>query len=237
MVLVCVERVFFVGLRCELYFSVGGLGHSYIALLQAENGVVTCMEGYLHNLEIEDLVQFKDVGGMTELNGQTFAVTKIVSPLIFCIGDTTGFSAHEHGGIVQQALKPKRMSFESLEHSISHPVLVDCDLARPNAAKECHLAWKTILKFLEKNGRLPREWSRENRIDFILLNFFFPVPHNKRGDVVELLDSANALSSEMSFSGIDQLFLEMVFSAVPGQLNPLLATMGGIVAQVWSGSY
>ena len=122
---------------------------------------MTCLEGYLHHLEEGDLVEFKDVRGMTELNGRIFVVEKVISPLSFSIGDTSKFSPHDQGGIARQAPKPKTVKFSSLEDSVRKPALLDCDLARFNAARECHVTWTALMQFEEKHSRLPSEFYCE----------------------------------------------------------------------------
>ena len=112
----------------------------------------------MHHLEEGDLVEFKDIRGMTELNGRIMAVEKVISPLVFAIGDTSQYSAHEQGGMAKQAPKPKTMSFESLEDSLRKPDLLMCDLGRFNAANECHVAWLALMHFSAKHARLPSEF-------------------------------------------------------------------------------
>ena len=45
--------------------------HSDILIPQASPGVVTCMENTKHGLETGDTVTFREVVGMTTLNGTT----------------------------------------------------------------------------------------------------------------------------------------------------------------------
>ncbi|OQV16884.1 Ubiquitin-like modifier-activating enzyme 6 [Hypsibius exemplaris] len=183
------------------------IGH----ISQAVKGEVTCLEGYLHHLEEGDLVEFKDIRGMTELNGRIVPVEKVVSPLVFAIGDTTRFSEHEQGGLAKQAPKPKTMSFESLEKALRKPNLLTCDLARMNAATECHVAWLALLQFSAKYSRLPRP--------------------NDPADIAEALTLASDISKEFDMTDVDAAFLERAFAASSGQFNPLVAAMGGILAQ------
>jgi len=44
-------------------------------LLQADPGVVECLENHVHNLETGDLVAFKEVVGMEAINGSTHSIT------------------------------------------------------------------------------------------------------------------------------------------------------------------
>lgn len=122
----------------------------------------------MHHLEEGDLVEFKDIQGMTELNGRIVVVEKVISPYVFAIGDTTKFLPHEQGGLAKQAAKAKVMSFKSLEDSLRKPDLVPCDLGRFNAVNECHIAWLTLMQFSARHGRLP------SKLSVTLWDLFFP---------------------------------------------------------------
>lgn len=72
---------------------------SVTGVTQANPAVVTTL--YDHRLRTGDTVQFSDVNGMTELNGNTFAVT-VVDATSFSLDstDSTGFTAYASGGTV-----------------------------------------------------------------------------------------------------------------------------------------
>jgi ubiquitin-activating enzyme E1 len=73
-------------------------------------GVVTCLEHVLHGLEDGDTVRFKEVHGMTELNGEEHKVT-VKSPSEFIIGDTSSFSDYSRGGMVRKVKTKSTLSF------------------------------------------------------------------------------------------------------------------------------
>lgn len=50
----------------------------FIPLLQANPGVVTCVDNRLHGFEDGDIVIFKEVQGMTPLNSHQYQVKGIV---------------------------------------------------------------------------------------------------------------------------------------------------------------
>lgn len=74
-----------------------------------------------HGFEDGDYVRFKEVKGMTEVNGPIFRI-KFKSPYCFAIGDTTGFAHdYESGGIAEQVKVPVLVECRSLEESLQNP--------------------------------------------------------------------------------------------------------------------
>uniref|UniRef100_A0A8C1PNZ7 Ubiquitin-like modifier-activating enzyme 6 n=1 Tax=Cyprinus carpio TaxID=7962 RepID=A0A8C1PNZ7_CYPCA len=85
---------------------------------QGNPGVVMCMDSRTHGLQTGQSVCFKEINGMTELNGTTHQVT-VLSPYSFAIGDTSSFQAFAHGGIFRLVKTPKTFNFVPLQlHTI-----------------------------------------------------------------------------------------------------------------------
>ena len=70
------------------------------AITQEVESVVTCLEDQRHGLEDGDMVKFREIKGMSELNGpDQVRKVKVLSPFTFSIGDTSNLSAYETGCI------------------------------------------------------------------------------------------------------------------------------------------
>jgi len=67
-----------------------------------------------HGLEDGDFVTFSEVKGMVELNGCEPRKITVNGPYTFSIGDTSGLSSYESGGIFTQVKMPKIIEFVSL---------------------------------------------------------------------------------------------------------------------------
>lgn len=99
-------------------------------ITQDQQGLVTLLEGKMHDLEDGDVVTFSEVGGMDELNGKRFEVKvkskSLISarkahfnrltflslgPTAFMIGDTSKFKAHTGGGQFQEVKLPKTHAY------------------------------------------------------------------------------------------------------------------------------
>ena len=72
---------------------------------------MTCLEESRHNLEDGDHVTFSEIKGMTELNGCVPRKVKVISPLSFSIGDTSGLGEYVGGGRMEQVKTPKTLKF------------------------------------------------------------------------------------------------------------------------------
>ncbi|MGH0174024.1 UNVERIFIED_CONTAM: hypothetical protein FKN15_069508 [Acipenser sinensis] len=95
-------------------------------ITQSNPGVVTCMDNRNHGLQSGQLVTFREVNGMSELNGTTRQITAL-SPYTFSIGDTSHLEAYTHGGIIVQIKSPKTFYFAPLQ---IHAALLAMDMFR-----------------------------------------------------------------------------------------------------------
>lgn len=175
-------------------------------------GIVTCIDDTRHGMEDGDHVTFSEVKGMTELNGCAPKKIKVLGPYTFSIGDTTGYSKYESGGIAAQVKMPKTIAFKSLKESIKNPEFVIADFAKFDHPQQLHLAFAALHKFIEKNNALPKPWSKEDAAEFLSIAKSHAV------------DGGN--DTEIN-SGL----LETFSKVAAGDFGPINATIGGVVAQ------
>lgn len=175
-------------------------------------GVVTCLDDSRHGMEDGDYVTFSEIQGTTELNGCEPKKIKVLGPYTFSIGDTSKYSEYVRGGIVTQVKMPKTVEFKSLKESIKSPEFVIADFAKFDYPEQLHLAFGALHKYKASKGRLPRPWNKE--------------------DAEEFVGVAKALKEERgSELEINVELLETFAKVSAGDLNPMNATIGGIVAQ------
>ncbi|XP_022919652.2 ubiquitin-like modifier-activating enzyme 1 isoform X1 [Onthophagus taurus] len=177
-----------------------------------KESVVTCIDDTRHGMEDGDYVTFSEVIGMTELNNCEPIKIKVLGPYTFSIGDTSSYTKYERGGIATQVKMPKKVQFKPLSESIKSPDFVVTDFAKFDHPQQLHLAFSTLHKFTEKNGRLPKPWSFEDASEFLTLAKSVSV------------DGGNDTE-------INNELLETFSNICAGDLNPMNATIGGIVAQ------
>lgn len=123
---------------------------------------VTTHEEKRHGFLDGDHIRFKEVEGMTEINGQTYEIT-VLSPIAFTIkGDTTKFGKYERNGLAEQVKIPQQIEFKSLEASLQAPLgknlppLENPDLDKWGRPEHLHIAFNALLDFVEAHGALPR---------------------------------------------------------------------------------
>lgn len=175
-------------------------------------GVVTCLDDTRHNMEDGDYVTFSEVQGMTELNGCEPLKIKVLGPYTFSIGDTSRFSEYVRGGIVTQVKMPKILHFEPLQTALKNPEFLVTDFGKFDYPEQLHLAFLTLHQYVTEKGELPRPWNQ--------------------ADADEFLTIAEKVKDSYGFDTEINTELLTTFAKVSaGDLNPMNATIGGIVAQ------
>uniref|UniRef100_A0A3B3SSI9 E1 ubiquitin-activating enzyme n=1 Tax=Paramormyrops kingsleyae TaxID=1676925 RepID=A0A3B3SSI9_9TELE len=102
-------------------------------ITQDNPGVVTCLDNQAHGLQTGQSVVFREVYGMTELNGACRQIT-VLTPYSFAIGDTSRLRPYAHGGFFVQVKTPRTYSFAPLQ---------------------IHAALLALDSFQQQHGRLP----------------------------------------------------------------------------------
>uniref|UniRef100_A0A8C1SWM6 Ubiquitin-like modifier-activating enzyme 6 n=1 Tax=Cyprinus carpio TaxID=7962 RepID=A0A8C1SWM6_CYPCA len=184
----------------------------FIQNISQENpGVVTCMDSRTHGLQTPQSVCFKEINGMSELNGTTHQVT-VLSPYSFAIGDTSSFQPYAHAGIFRLVKMPKTFTFETMEQQLSDPRLLTPDFSKPEAPLQLHTIMLALDAFLEQHARLPNIGCLQD---------------------AELLlkcteEISRTLKNKVSFA---QELVRSVSRCARGCLSPLAAVVGGIASQ------
>ncbi|XP_061426890.1 ubiquitin-like modifier-activating enzyme 6 [Lethenteron reissneri] len=181
------------------------------SISQSNPGVVVTMDNRAHGLETGDRLTFKEVHGMTSLNGCTHTVT-VLSPYMFSIGDTSGLPAYLHGGMAKQVKVPKMVHFESLEKQLVKPTCLVVDYSKPEAPLQIHLALLALEHFEEQHKRLPTAGCAD--------------------DVKTLCSLAEAESERLCDKvSVERRVVECAALVAGGQLAALTAALGGVVGQ------
>ncbi|OCU00116.1 hypothetical protein XELAEV_18005901mg [Xenopus laevis] len=180
-------------------------------ITQSTPGVVTCFENRPHKLENGQLVTFREVNGMTSLNGSRHQIT-VISPYSFSIGDTANMEPYQHGGIAVQLKMSKTFSFETLEKQLENPTYLTVDFSKPEAPLNIHTAMLALDYFQEKHNRLPN-------IGCLL-------------DAEEMQKLAESVTEVLKSKPLlDDNLVKWLSWTAQGLLTPLAAAMGGIVSQ------
>uniref|UniRef100_A0A8C4MPD8 E1 ubiquitin-activating enzyme n=1 Tax=Equus asinus asinus TaxID=83772 RepID=A0A8C4MPD8_EQUAS len=180
-------------------------------ITQANPGIVTCLENLPHKLETGQFLTFREINGMTGLNGSTQQIT-VVSPFSFSIGDTTELEPYLHGGIAVQVKTPKTFCFEPLERQIKHPKCLIADFSKPEASLQIHTAMLALDQFQETYSRKPNIGCQKDSEALLKL----------ATSVSETLDEKPEVNVDI---------VRWLSWTAQGFLAPLAAVVGGIASQ------
>ncbi|KJR88762.1 ubiquitin-activating enzyme E1 [Sporothrix schenckii 1099-18] len=177
-----------------------------------EEGLVSALDETRHGLEDGDYVTFTEVEGMEALNGSEPRKVTVKGPYTFSIGDVSGLGQYKRGGLYQQVKMPKFLDFKKLSVALKEPEFVVSDFAKFDRPQQLHIGFQALHAFAQTHNRLPRPQNTE--------------------DATVLVASARAFAKT---EGIDveiddKLLTELSYQAT-GDLNPMAAFFGGIVAQ------
>lgn len=149
---------------------------------------------------------------MVELNGCEPKKIKVLGPYTFSIGDTSGLSDYQRGGVVTQVKMPVTHNFLSLADALKSPSFVVTDFAKMHYPAQLHVAFTALHAFIEKEGREPKPWDAADAQTLISL--------------ARIHKSACGLDEDL-----DENVITTFSNVCAGRLAPMSAVIGGVVAQ------
>lgn len=174
------------------------------------DGIVACIDETKHGFQDGDFVTFSEVQGMTELNGCTPRKISVIGDFTFSIGDTSQLGDYVRGGIATQVKMPINLSFNSFSESLTDPKYQAVDYMVPRQ-QQLHTAFQTLDRFKALHKRLPAPWNEQDANEFVAL--------------------AEKIAVELKIEDLDKNLLAMAAKTAQGELAPMQAVIGGIVAQ------
>ncbi|KAJ2162987.1 E1 ubiquitin-activating protein [Coemansia sp. RSA 552] len=180
---------------------------------QGAEGVVTCLDETRHGLEDGQFVTFSEVKGMSELNDCEPRKVKVLGPYTFSIGDTSSLSPYVSGGLFKQVKMPVTVSFASFKEALETPEFLVADFAKFDRPAQLHVGFQALHAFSAVNGgRMPRPGNAADA-----------------SEVVRLANEINDKWSQKTELDAD-LLTKLAYQAT-GDLSPMVAVFGGLVAQ------
>ncbi|MBN3310244.1 ubiquitin-like modifier-activating enzyme 6 [Amia ocellicauda] len=181
------------------------------SITQDNPGIVTCMDNRTHGFQTGQCVVFREVNGMSELNGTTRQIT-VLSPYTFSIGDTSSLQPYAHGGIVLLVKTPKTYYFEKMEKQLLEPTCLTPDFSKPDAPLQMHAALLALDLYQEQNQRLPGIGSLQ--------------------DSEVLIKLTNEINKTLvNKADVNEELVKWLSRSARGSLPPLAAAVGGIASQ------
>ncbi|KAJ1727979.1 E1 ubiquitin-activating protein [Coemansia biformis] len=177
------------------------------------DAVVTCLDETRHGLEDGQLVTFSEVRGMAELNAGEPRRIKTIGPYTFSIGDTTSLSPYVGGGVFTQVKEPTTLDFASYAEALENPEFFYADFAKFDRPPQLHVGFQALHAFAAAHdGRMPRPGNDE--------------------DADKVIQLANEINDKWSQkTELDEKLLRLLAYQATGDLSPMVAVFGGLVAQ------
>uniref|UniRef100_A0A4W4HDR0 Ubiquitin-like modifier-activating enzyme 6 n=1 Tax=Electrophorus electricus TaxID=8005 RepID=A0A4W4HDR0_ELEEL len=182
-------------------------------ITQENPGVVMCLDNRMHGLQTGQSVCFREVNGMTELNGTTHQI-KVLSPYSFAIGDTSSFQSYLHGGILRTVRVPRTFHFATMEQQLHDPKLLIPDFSKPEVPLQIHTTMMALDLFQEHHSRLPIAGCVQDS-----------------EDLLKLVEEVNETLKSKVSACMNAALVRCVSRCARGCLAPLAAAVGGIASQ------
>ncbi|RGP69775.1 ubiquitin-activating enzyme e1 [Fusarium sporotrichioides] len=177
-----------------------------------EEGLVSALDETRHGLEDGDYVTFSEVEGMEALNGAEPRKITVKGPYTFSIGDVSGLGQYKRGGMYQQVKMPKVINFKDFTASLKEPEFLISDFAKFDRPQQLHLGFQALHAFQLTHKRLPNPMDDD--------------------DAIVVLGAAKKFAEQEGLEiELDEKLLKELSYQAQGDLNPMAAYFGGLVAQ------
>lgn len=172
--------------------------------------VVTCLDEQRHDLETGDYVSFTEVQGMTGLNDGKPRRIKVLGPYTFALDDVddiSSYSDYVRGGYATQVKMPSKVTFKPLTEAAKNPEYVITDFAKMDRMPTMQYCFAALDAYAASNGGMfPKPGSATDAAEFAKL---------------VKLPEGEAIAN----------VVEAFARTCAGNLSPMAAGLGGIVAQ------
>ncbi len=154
-------------------------------------------------------------GSIDKLNETQWVAEVIGSHVVDLPFSRVEYGAYATGGVMQEVKATKELHFKSLKDSIASPgEFAMVDWAKMERPPQSHVAWQALREFRHLHGRYPA-----------------PGHADERRATVELAKKINAASIEFKLEVVDENVVSLLADGAMGELNPIAAYLGGMVAQ------
>lgn len=180
------------------------------------DGTVTMLDDTRHGLEDGKYVRFTEVEGLEKLNDGTLFKVEVLGPFAFRIGNVEKYGTYKKGGIFTEVKVPIKMTFKSLQDSISNPEFIFSDFAKFDRSGQLHLGFQALHYFaIKHNGQLPRPMNEEDANELVKL----------------VSDLAAQQPNVLGDSPVNEKLIKELSYQARGDIPGVVAFFGGLVAQ------
>ena len=216
-------------------------------ITKEENGKViinTSLSGDI-KLTSNDLISFKEIEGMTELNNCKPMKIKIDGDIIE-IGDTSKFSDYISGGVLFNVKEPKTINFESFKERVNEPIKEGeeyndpLDFANPNIQEILRIGLLALFDFYDKNNSLPEINNNKDAEELFNIAKYILIQKEKEGIYWVKDIRSNMEIYDVDFDTIFEKTIKYLSLWAKTEICPISSFLGGVTAQEvikYSGKY
>ena len=216
-------------------------------ITKEEEGKVTINTSLSGNIKLtsNDLISFKEIEGMTELNNCPPMKIKISGNIIE-IGDTSKFSDYIRGGVLYNVKVPKAINFESFKERVEEPIKEGeeyndpLDFSNPNIQEILRIGLLALFDFYDRKGHLPEINKSEDEDElFILAQNILKQKEKDEIYWVKFIRS-NIEIYDVDFDSIFEETIRHLSAWARAEICPISSFLGGVTAQEvikYSGKY
>ena len=191
--------------------------------------LINSIDGKLRN---NDFIIFKDVEGMSELNGKQFQI-KYIDEYNISIQDTSNYSDYIEGGYIQKVKIPLKMNFFPFEKKLEIPYSEEdgypfqIDFGKSCTNEIIHLGILALYEFMEKKGYLPRLNDKKDSEELYNIANKILIK-NENDDIFWIKGLRDEIENFDKF--MKKIIIEISLWA-KGQISPIASFLGGIISQ------
>ena len=216
-------------------------------ITKEENGKViinTSLSGDI-KLTSNDLISFKEIEGMTELNNCKPMKIKIDGDIIE-IGDTSKFSDYISGGVLFNVKEPKTINFESFKERVNEPIKEGeeyndpLDFANPNIQEILRIGLLALFDFYDKNNSLPEINNNKDAEELFNIAKYILIQKEKEEIYWVKGIRSNMEIYDVDFDTIFEKTIKYLSFWAKTEICPISSFLGGVTAQEiikYSGKY
>ena len=199
-------------------------------------GIITFSNSIKKYLRNGDLVMFKEIEGMNELNNCTPFPIRVINNTKIEIPDTSKFSKYHSGGYMIKAKTPLVMKFESFEKKLDEPFIEEdgfpnsCDFCKININAIIHLGIISLCDFYEKDNSLPKINNQKDAEELLIIAKRILIEKAKENQFwIKIFDM---LKEEIK--NFDEIFKKTITNLsffARAQISPISSFLGGRMTQ------
>lgn len=217
------------------------------SITKEEKGKVminTSLSGEI-KLTSNDLVSFKEIEGMTELNNCSPLKIRVNGDIVE-IGDTSKFSDYIGGGILFNVKESKKLKFESFKERLKEPIKEGenyndpLDFVNPNIQEILMIGLLSLFNFQDKYNKLPEINKNEDAEELLKIAKIVLEQKEKEGIYWVKNIRSNIEVYDVDFDMIFEKTIKYLSNWAKVEISPISSFLGGVAAQEvikYSGKY